>query len=464
MEPLARGSHGCRFSPRLLCICRQLLPALSGVTAHSNHCHWDASSVLAPAWSWCPQSWWAGGIIDGGQAVALLSGGPCSICVPCDACGSPCSSWADPGQCQWHSWSRSPLCHQHPWGGHGWDGGSYRTGLPKRPCPVAAVGWGCRWPGGLPGSRVSSPPHQDCSSRPRCRWRGKGNICSVRSWFAEREPATLGSVWGGDTSWGHCGEAAGGMVVPIPPPCAPNLCSQQEAVGDPAVGLGTGFCPHGCCVGHVLGCWVRSWVPPLLPLLHPFRTPHCPQGATPCVSPSQATLSLTPGCAVPLKPCKHRKGCAGLAGLSMSPGAGLSPPPPPVPWGWGLPAWPTLPHPLPTGGANGGHPSPGCAEVPDTGSASLPWAAQRSPPHPEQGPLSLPGGTRRSGFHVLALWVSCSGRSRHCGLRAVPPPVHVLVSVTARSLCACSPWERCVPCCSGSCLGMSPLLGLCPCR
>lgn len=364
--------------------------------ATPKHCHWDASSVLAPAWSWCPQSWWAGGIIYGGQAVALLSGGPCSICVPSDACGSPCSSWADPGRCQWHSWS-----HQHPWCGHGWDRGSYRAGPPKRPCPVAGVGWGRRWPGGLAGSRVSSPTHRDGSLQPRCRWRGKGNICSVRSWFAETEPATLGSVWGGDTSWGHRGEAAGGMVVPIPPPCAPHLCSQGEAAGDPAVGLGTGFSPHGCCVERALGCWVRSWVPPLLPLLHPFRTPHCPQGATPCVSPSQAMLSLTPGCAVPLKPCKHRKGCAGLAGLSTSPGASLSPPPPPVPWGWGLPAWPPLPPLLPTGGANRG--------------TSFPWL-RRGPQHwfcvpslgcPEESPRPRTGSPQPAGGGHIALVSMC---------------------------------------------------------
>lgn len=135
------------------------------------------------------------------------------------------------------------------------------------------------------------------------------------------------------------------MMVPVPPPWAPRAphpcwgaaCAPRgrEAAGDPAVGPGTGFSPDECCVGHAPGCRVRSWVPPLPPPLHPLRIPRRPWGAGllagGCTGSPPATPSLTPGCAIPLKPCKHRKGRARLAVLSTSPGAQPAPTSPPQP-------------------------------------------------------------------------------------------------------------------------------------
>lgn len=242
---------------------------------------------------------------------------------------------------------------------------------------------------------------------------------------------------------------------PPPNPWLGAVCTPRgrEAAGDPAVGSGTGISPDGCRVECAPGCRVRSWVPPLPPPPRPPRIPCRSWGG--CTVSPQAAPSFAPGCAVPLKPRKHRKGRAGLVMLSTSPGAQ----PAPSPTGpWAALSAPTA---SPKWGARGSR-----------SLATQSWGPQR--PFPVAVPsLGCPRGIppTQSG-QALIWWVSCSGCARHRGLVAAGlprvwsqvAPVHVPVSVTARLVCTCSRWERCVPSRGGSCPGMSPPCGPCPRR
>lgn len=192
---------------------------------------------------------------------------------------------------------------------------------------------------GLPAPHVSpsgsSLPARPAPLGPIARWRGKRNICSMRSWLARR------SVRGGDARRGHRREAAGGMRGYPPghgdrsPPRTPKPC--PGAAGAP----------------WDLGGWWR-----------------------PCVTPRRGGgggSRTAAGCAVPLKPRKHRKGRAWLAVCSTSPG---TQPAPPGAGGCSLypPASPR--DPIPTAGSSPGLPQSGDASLRFAGEGTgMPWDA-----------------------------------------------------------------------------------------
>lgn len=153
------------------------------------------------------------------------------------------------------------------------------------------------------------------------------------------------------------------------------------------------------------------------------------------MSPRPATLSLPQD--VPSH--KHRKGRAGLAVLSTSPGS--QPVPPPSPHGAGsCPFGPRYLDPSQTGDEGSTSlPRPRRAGVPDIAALwpSPPWAAPEETPPPREGSSQPDVGGHRD----MTVWLAeegaegrpgtkspqpGSGRVHHCGLVAVPrlEPAH----------------------------------------
>lgn len=196
-------------------ICRRLLLALQGATGNPEPprcplCSGPSLGVMSPI----PLGTSAGGIAYVGHAIALGAGGPSSMCVSLSAQRclwvSPLCPWSplspqlsgrpQPGRCQRGSVTAGATStHRVTAAGTGAHTGAGLPQTPKGPCPGSGVRCGVgasmrgasgHWRGGGTGwlprkPERGSPTHREGSSRPCRRWRGKGNICSMRSWFAE---------------------------------------------------------------------------------------------------------------------------------------------------------------------------------------------------------------------------------------------------------------------------------------
>lgn len=137
-ELQARGSHGCWFSPGVLC-----LGDPEPLPPECLPCSGPYQGVISPVpGGWC---WWhkiRGSHCHCGHGWSLQR-----VCAPPPRC--PQSLPAAPGQTPAQAMpaglchSRSPPCHQHPRGGHGWDGGSRRGWFTQRTLPWrrGGVGW-----------------------------------------------------------------------------------------------------------------------------------------------------------------------------------------------------------------------------------------------------------------------------------------------------------------------------------
>lgn len=105
------------------------------------------------------------------------------------------------------------------------------------------AGWALPVPWGGP---CPAPTEARAASRPRAGKAPLGwNICSMRSWFAERarkEPWAAAAA-GGDASRGHHGEVAAGDA-----PGAPH----------PLLGVRLGFADFGDTWGH-MGTLLQGW-------------------------------------------------------------------------------------------------------------------------------------------------------------------------------------------------------------
>lgn len=244
-----------------------------------------------------------------------------------------------PNPCHHHGQPRRDVPSQ------GWDGiwgyfppqggcasGATPLGVDPRP------GEGAACPPRQPERQLA--PRQASSSRPHRPLAREEEYLLHEIMACETQRATLG-VRGGDARRGHRREAAGGMRGSPP------------GHGDMSPPRTRKPCPGAAGAPWDLGGWWR-----------------------PCVTPRRGGgggSRTAAGCAVPLKPRKHRKGRAWLAVCSTSPG---TQPAPPGAGGCSLcpPASPR--DPIPTAGSSPGLPQSGDASLRFAGEGTgMPWDA-----------------------------------------------------------------------------------------